>query len=564
MAHPVRSISSFVYPHAQLIDEKQWLSVVRSSIEQERSKSNSKVSIFVVPKTLMYMAPNCYTPQHVALGPNHYWRPELHDMEGYKIAAAKSVQQQLRYQSLEFKDLVQKFKGEFVPDLQAYYQRFIRLGDEILAWVMAVDTAFLLEFLQVTFYAVEENKKSKIPLVTSVGGEILSAEDDVVHKKAYALSLMSQMRDYAGSLASRNAILRDVIMLENQIPLFLLREMLTVQFSTTEESANNILFPMLKAFCKEVCPFKFMVDSSTKIEVSKSAHLLHYMYQMVLNVEKLSPPENKTKTEEEDDKHKENSLSASDNIVTLLSKVKSLLSNLKLPKKLKPIAKATALVVKIPWHWIYKQKDDDSLGDNDDSNKAAEIEIPSATKLEKAGISFSAVRRGKFPDIIFFDSKRARFKLPTITLDENTEVVLRNLVAYEASNPSHSLYFTRYTELMNGIIDTAEDVKLLKRRGIIQNGLKSDEEAVKLWNGMSRSIRSTKVRELDDLIKEVNRYYNRGWLIKAKKYVENYVYESWQFLTLLAAILLLLLEMFQAVCSVYNCNTIFHFENPAE
>ncbi|KAJ0075767.1 hypothetical protein Patl1_34663 [Pistacia atlantica] len=76
-----------------------------------------------------------------------------------------------------------------------------------------------------------------------------------------------------------------------------------------------------------------------------------------------------------------------------------------------------------------------------------------------------AIWKDKFPFIISFDSKSARFKLPTIPLDENTEVVLRNLVAFEALNPSHSLYFTCYIELMHGIIDTIKDVKLLKRRG---------------------------------------------------------------------------------------------------
>ncbi|KAK9923035.1 hypothetical protein M0R45_031470 [Rubus argutus] len=49
-------------------------------------------------------------------------------------------------------------------------------------------------------------------------------------------------------------------------------------------------------------------------------------------------------------------------------------------------------------------------------------------------------------------------------LDGNTEVVLRNLVAYEASTVSGPLVLARYTELMNGIIDTKEDVKLLREK----------------------------------------------------------------------------------------------------
>jgi hypothetical protein len=36
------------------------------------------------------------------------------------------------------------------------------------------------------------------------------------------------------------------------------------------------------------------------------------------------------------------------------------------------------------------------------------------------------------------------------------------------------------------------------------------------------------------------------------------VFGSWQFLALLAAILLLLLMTLQAFCSVYSCSRIFH------
>ncbi|KAL3528926.1 hypothetical protein ACH5RR_008248 [Cinchona calisaya] len=56
----------------------------------------------------------------------------------------------------------------------------------------------------------------------------------------------------------------------------------------------------------------------------------------------------------------------------------------------------------------------------------------------------------------------------------------------EESSP---LAFTRYTELMNGIIDTQRDAKFLREKGIIVNQLKSDKEVADLWNGMSKSIK---------------------------------------------------------------------------
>ncbi|GAY66945.1 hypothetical protein CUMW_252840 [Citrus unshiu] len=82
--------------------------------------------------------------------------------------------------------------------------------------------------------------------------------------------------------------------------------------------------------------------------------------------------------------------------------------------------------------------------------------IPSVTEPAKSNVRFLPT----VGDIstVSFDAKKAILHLPTISLDVNTEVVLKNVVAYEASSASGPLALTtRYTELMNGIIDTQED-----------------------------------------------------------------------------------------------------------
>ncbi|KAK9280475.1 hypothetical protein L1049_014167 [Liquidambar formosana] len=130
---------------------------------------------------------------------------------------------------------------------------------------------------------------------------------------------------------------------------------------------------------------------------------------------------------------------------------------------------------------------------------------------------------------------------------------MRNLVAYEASAMSESLVFTRYTQFMNLIIDTADDVKLLRERGIIVNHLKSDEKVAELFNGMSKSIGLTDASDLDETIEKLNKYYNGNWEVRGYKLMKKYVFASWKMLTLVATILLLLLMGLQAFCSVYNC-----------
>ncbi|XP_020535269.1 putative UPF0481 protein At3g02645 [Jatropha curcas] len=538
-------------------DESLWIIHIRRSIEEEsENETETPVSIFNVPKILMTTDPDSYTPQQVAIGPYHHWRPEVYEMERYKLAAAKRTQKQLR--NLKFENLVDHL-NKLEPKIRTCYHKFLDFSNEMLVWMMAIDASFLLEFLQI--YAVREGMV--IPSVSS---------------------RMSHLVDYAGRKSAHNAILRDMVMLENQIPLFVLRKILEIQFSSIE-FADEMLLSMLDGFCKELSPFKMMKDSK-EIPISQCSHLLDYLYDMIVpKVE--APPVPEITDVVGDDleamQGKERSSGNSSYIKDLFSEIWKIISKInKGPFRfLKKIlfSRPVKLVLKLPWtilsnlpgftilkqpvqYFFFAEEDNEETKPEKENNEAnkpplvEEIAIPCVTDLVKSGVRFSPTT-GNISSVNF-DAKMVTFYLPIVSIDVNTEVVLRNLVAYEASNASGPLVFTRYTELMNGIIDTDEDVKLLREKGIILNRLKSDQEAADLWNGMSKSIRLTKVPFLDKVIEDVNKYYDGRWKIKVGNFVKHYVFGSWQFLTLVAAIFLLLLMTLQAFCSVYNCARIFH------
>ncbi|XWS11738.1 hypothetical protein CRYUN_Cryun37aG0025800 [Craigia yunnanensis] len=535
-------------------DERRWVINIRRTLEAELEDDNEiPVSIFNVPKTLLSSDPDSYTPQLVAIGPYHYWRPELYEMERYKIAAAKRTQKKL-LNNLQFEDLVEQLT-RLEPKIRACYHKLLDFNNETLVWMMAIDASFLLEFLQI--YAMKEGK-----LLTRVS------------------SRMAHLVDYAGRKSAHNAILRDIMMLENQIPLFVLRKMLEVQ-SASLEPADELLLSMLTGLCKELSPFK-MMNGLLKIQVSETSHLLDCLYDML--VPKLQTRTTSEITEFEDQnegmKGKEGSSEDPGYVQQLLGMIWNLLSKLnkgpiRLIKKIL-LSKLVKVIFKLPWTVLSKlpgfsilkqpveyffsndegKEDTRSEDESDKPPLVEEITIPSVSELSNSGVRFKPTTGNILT--ITFDAKTFTFYLPTVSLDVNTEVILRNLVAFEASNASGPLVFTRYTELMNGIIDTEEDVKLLREKGIILNHLKSDQEAADLWNGMSKSIRLTKVPFLDKAIHEVNKYHNGRWNIKAKNMMKSYVFGSWKILTFLAAILLLLMMALQAFCSVYSCSRVFH------
>ncbi|XP_017978246.1 PREDICTED: putative UPF0481 protein At3g02645 [Theobroma cacao] len=530
-------------------DERRWVINIRRSLDEEvEGDIEVPVCIFNVPKTLMSSNPESYIPQLVALGPYHYWRPELYEMERYKLAAAKRTQKQL--QSPNFHTLVDQL-AKHEPRIRACYHSYLDFNGETLAWMMAIDASFLLEFLQI--YALKE-------------GKTLSRVS----------SRMSHLVDYTGRKSAHNAILRDIVMLENQIPLFILQKVLEVQYSSME-TADDMLLSMLRGLCQELSPFK-MMENMPKIDISRCAHVLDFLYDMI--VPKVDEPSitNEAEDQKEAPEDKQSDIDSTDPsyLKQLLSEVWNLLSKIKRgPLRLIKavlLSRPVRVILKLPWkilsnlpgfsilkqpieYLLFSQdKEAEKSETSSGLNKpplVEEIAIPSVADLSKSGVRFSPTN-GSISNISF-DVKTVTLYLPTISLDINTEVVLRNLVAYEASNASGPLIFTRYTELMNGIIDTEEDVKLLRESGVVLNHLKSDEEAADLWNGMSKSIRLTKVPFLDKAIEDVNRYHNCRWNIKARNFFKHYVYGSWQFLTLLAAIMLLILMTFQAFCTVYSC-----------
>ncbi|GKC94587.1 putative UPF0481 protein, partial [Tanacetum coccineum] len=174
---------------------------------------------------------------------------------------------------------------------------------------------------------------------------------------------------------------------------------------------------------------------------------------------------------------------------------------------------------------------EETTEDESDESKAPRIKeftIPSVTEMTQAGIKMSPVNGG----------------ISDIT--------------YEACVAAGPLVVTRYTELMNGIINTEEDATFLRERGIVVNQLKSDQEVANLWNGMSKSVKLTKVPKMDKVIEDVNKRFARTWRVKMANFMKTYVFRSWKFLTVLATVGMLLLTMLQSFCFVYSCARVFH------
>lgn len=518
-------------------DHHRWVVQIQEALVQddegEYDGIEMPISIFTVSKSLVVAKPETYIPQKVAIGPYHQWRSELYDMERHKFLAAKRAQKHLR--EVTFEVAVAQFMT-LDQKVRACYDRYLDLTPETLAWMLAVDASFLLEFLQM--HALKST------------GEISTDT-----------RRMSQVSNFSEKSMTGNAILRDIVMLENQIPIFLLKELLGFY---KHENSNEILAKMLMGICRSLAHFKRGDDVTLgKDELIERDHLLGLLYCMcVPKLEEITIQE-ETKLKEDQGyfgrlSNRTSSFLKSPCFRHLLWVLKMLSSVLKFPLRIiGNIRTISSSNNSMPGAVLSAKKFGTEV-ELEASQKPSEnplieeIMIPSVTELSKAGVRFCATE-GDLGSIKF-DRVLATIYLPKIIMDENSEVVLRNLVAYEAAAASGPLVFTRYTEFMNGIIDTDEDVKLLRENRIVYNHLRSDGEVAEMWNGMSRSVKLTKVAHLDKVIEDVNMFYNSRWKVRLMKLMKNYVFRSWPLLTFLAANIFLVLTSLQVVCSMYDCS----------
>ncbi|XP_047960227.1 putative UPF0481 protein At3g02645 [Salvia hispanica] len=531
-------------------NEGQWVAKIRETLDEELDEAiEIPVTIFGVPKPLMMFSPDSYIPQQVSMGPYHRLRMELYDTERYKVEAAKRIQQVLPNVDLE--TLVERLMKRD-QHIRACYHRPVNFGSEALAWIMALDACFTFEFTHACGL-----KKGKILKKVPSG--------------------LSHIIDSSGKKMAHNSILRDLLMLENQIPLLVMRMLLELHFCS-KETADQHLLTILTSMSRSLSPFK-AAEKAEMAAVREYAHVLDFLYHFIVPEADIPYPKKEKKRKREELCEAE---AEPTKLCKLVCSVWCLLSKLILGfiRVVKCIIfwKPLKLLVKIPWtimmkipifrilkdqfervnETLHKEKDEDEESGSSHHEKPPlmeEIAIPSVTQLVKVGVKFAATSGGI--SSIKFDNKTLTLHMPVIKLDENSGVVLRNLVAYEACTAPGPLVLARYMELMNGIIDTDADANVLCGKGIIVNHMKSEKEVAEMWNGMCNSVRLTKVPLLDKAIVDVNKFYNEHWRVRMGRFMRDNVFGSWKILTFVAAIVMLVLVCMEDFCQIYSCSRIF-------
>ncbi|KAK9141658.1 hypothetical protein Syun_011058 [Stephania yunnanensis] len=176
-----------------------------------------------------------------------------------------------------------------------------------------------------------------------------------------------------------------------------------------------------------------------------------------------------------------------------------------------------------------RTNDGESLGGD-----GAPRTLPTATQLREAGVKFKAAPPGTHLLDIKFQNKT--LEIPTIQVEDQTEPLFRNMIAYEQCYGETSYMVDYFSIVIDDLISSPSDVALLKRKGIVTNWLGDDEEVSKMVNKMGKNVYiSREDFQYKDLYKQLNDHYHTPWHKWKAKLKQDYFNSPWSLIAFLAA-----------------------------
>lgn len=187
-------------------------------------------------------------------------------------------------------------------------------------------------------------------------------------------------------------------------------------------------------------------------------------------------------------------------------------------------------------------------GDHHDRTGSTAYVMPSAMEIYEAGIHFKVSDTDSLLGVSF---ERGVLSMPAIRVDDRTEKKFLNLMAFERLHPGAGNDVTAYVIFMDNIISSAKDVALLRSKNIIECGLGSDEEVAKLLNNtLNKGGVMSPSSRLHDVQRQVKAHCGMRWNRWRANFFQRYLRNPWVFISLVAAIVLLVATLLQTVYTV--------------
>ncbi|KAM4079966.1 hypothetical protein ACB094_09G155600 [Castanea mollissima] len=170
----------------------------------------------------------------------------------------------------------------------------------------------------------------------------------------------------------------------------------------------------------------------------------------------------------------------------------------------------------------------------------------SAKELRAVGVHFKPGKTHLYTDVTFKPSFfSGKLTLPPITVHDSTKSMLLNLVAYETCPDAPDDFgVTSYICFMDSLIDHAEDVMVLRSKGILLNFLGSDQEVADLFNAIGKDLVPNPYAYAD-VKGSIERHYRNKLKIWMAEWLHTHFSSPWTILAFIAASFAISLSVIQ-------------------
>ncbi|KAF8394027.1 hypothetical protein HHK36_020229 [Tetracentron sinense] len=456
--HPITKAECIINMKEKVAQVSRW----------ERENAQFNRSIFRVPKHLREVQSRAYTPQLVSIGPYHRGKDHLKEMENQKWRLLQHVLERTHHQVEHYYDEMSELEEKM---RRCYAQRFEDIDSPEFVEMMLLDACFVVE--------------------------LLNASD-----KTFMDCWYSKGDPIFGTRGVLPCIQRDMLMLENQIPLFLLDKLYTLTLTCNSEE-NNSVSQLALQFFDSIIPGCQNLQHKVRNSKEPGLHLLRVVHQCLL-------PSSKDIPLEDCKKQRRHSLK-------------------------------TKTRVKFQ-HLLQSCKDKDS-------SNIPQLLGHSVMTLRGSGVRFQKNTSENFMDIEF---KNGILYIPPLVIHNSTKSIFLNFMAFEQYYPNCSKHVTSYIRFMDGLINSHRDVEYLRYKGIIDHKLGSEQEVAGLVNKFCKEI----AFDIDDdcylsgVYAEVNKYFDQKWHVWRAILKHEYFTNPWATLSILAGSILIALAILQTIYTV--------------
>ncbi|XP_058083304.1 UPF0481 protein At3g47200-like [Magnolia sinica] len=176
--------------------------------------------------------------------------------------------------------------------------------------------------------------------------------------------------------------------------------------------------------------------------------------------------------------------------------------------------------------------------------------IPCVAELQLAGVKFK--KRVEWSSILEVKFSNGVLEIPPLSINSYTKTLFRNLLMFEECYPKARICFMTYIVFMDCIINTSKDVALLHRNGIINHLMGSNEEVAHLFNSLGYGLFDFQNNYLSDLYKDVEKHCKTKWNMWWASLRRNYFTSPWAGLATLAAAIVILATIIQAIFAILS------------